>query len=242
MLKYSYLTYLFGLIFTFICLTINTNAQTIPEEVFWFKPTNLVPNSQNKIDSWIYPYSIISATQTDVNKQPEFNPDLLNGFPGIDLDGAQFLNLPDNIDFISGDKTFILLYRPTEVSYSVFAKGSPFSGSLAQNGDFALFPYQTNYRVRWREYDQPVDLLAPNLAPGNFYFIRIEIDRNNGLASFFINEALKDSVQCSQIYMGGNTTPDNSYWQSMGAINFSLNGSVSEIGLFSFANDAGETR
>lgn len=222
-----------------LCITLSwlsVKAQNIPEQVFWLKPSNLTPNPDNKIESWNSTINDIEATQPQADNQPVYNPNLLNGTPGIDLNGSQFLSLPDNIDFISGNKTILVLYRPDESYYSVLAKGRAIS-SNSQNGDFAIVPFSGDVRVRWQENDQLIVIDSPNLAAGNFYFMRIEIDRGSGVGALYINEELKGSTICSSNYSLGNTSRPTFVGSYMSAPTVSLNGAIAEVGLFSFAND-----
>src|SRR5690554_6002514 len=110
-------------------------AQTT-SEIFWLKPTNLSPNALAKVENWQSSGTDVSAEQPNPASQPAYNTNLFNGHPGLDMDGAQFLELPSDIDFISENKTFIAVYRPDEATYSIVSKGRAVSGD-AQNGDFS---------------------------------------------------------------------------------------------------------
>lgn len=153
---------------------------------------------------------------------------LLTDNQGVGFDNSSFLNFSSDVDILSGSKSFLIFFRPNELTYGLFSKGRAHSGN-STNGDFSLFPFGANFRIGWQELETVHFVNFPNVAIDEYYLLRVTFDRLNSVAEIFVSEELVASESCSPVYTSGNTTRASYIGTYSNTATYNFNGSVLEI-------------
>ncbi len=214
----------------FLPLLLSSQPSFPDSAVFWFESSSIELGNDEPIDQWESSAGDFSAVGAG-SVFPSFTSNLIGENGGVTYDTQGYFVYSGESDLLSNSNTLIFFFRPQAQTYSLFAKGRAQSGD-SQNSDLTLVPQTNTFRIRWNENGTTRSINVPNFAQNSFVFLRLEINREEGIASLYRNEELLASTECSTLYTDGNTSRPIYIGSYLSAPTFTFSGDIFDIALF----------
>ncbi|MCZ4407242.1 PKD domain-containing protein [Cryomorphaceae bacterium 1068] len=178
----------------------------INSSIFWLEANTISDDVGSNINQW-----------NGLSNSEFFNQIFEIRFPSLEAGGLNdqnvvVFNRPGNfehlinnqgLDILSGDRTFIMIYKTDALTHGLFTRGASFAASPGE-GTFGIFPFNANYRVIWTENSVTRTLAGPNIEIGKYTYVKIELDREDAEARLYFNGTLMSSITISEEYSSTN--------------------------------------
>ena len=146
-------------------------------------------DSSNRVTGWTAKVGGLTLSNADTQKSPTYNSTTLNNLKTLSFDGTDFLQSTANLNVVSSNQTWYLLFKATEVDS---AQDALFTyGEKYENGNWQLTAgSDSSFRGRvWKDtspYTYPPFLSNDNLL-NEWHLFTIEFDRENKTISAFVD-------------------------------------------------------